>query len=374
MRQEEFEAKRDEFLALLAQVASIPRPRRDYSTLNNATFAAIEFIRRLMEIQGFFMAHYRVTGRLPVTKKDIQHILVASMTLTSTRLAAIYCACSDATLVGLLADLKIEELFIGAELEKRIADKRIGAVLILAPFFLGHSPSEEWITKKLEVDKIKAFDRDMAVEAHDIRYDSITRAFELAANLEVDPYDPGPLPSFPLPLQPYEASFWNVGLAKAWRKGHDTLRKGLVPVLRGDAEAIPERVREYRREEWRKIARRGKIREGTEEFPTDGPEAWRAQQDFDEVAKGMRGEDINSETVGDIPTPEDSVAERETGVHAYDYVTSRWGEKGQKYLDTLIATEGNVTAASEAAGISRVTGTLWRKEIQIKLSGKKPTK
>jgi len=95
MKQEDFEAKREKFLALLAQVANTPRPFCDYSTLSNATLAGIEFLRRLMEVQGFFMAHYRVTGRLPTTKKEIDHILVASINLTTASLAAIYCACSD---------------------------------------------------------------------------------------------------------------------------------------------------------------------------------------------------------------------------------------------------------------------------------------
>jgi hypothetical protein len=368
------QAKQNEFLNILDNVCSIPRPLRDYSKLSSATFAACEFIRRLMEIQGFFMAYYRATGKLPVTKKGIEHILVASMSLTPTSLAAIYCACSDFALVSLLANLKIEELFIGAELEKRLADKSIGTVLVLAPFFTGTPPTEKWLTKKLKVDNIKAHNPLREQEMHDIRYDSITRALELAGKLESPIYDPGPLPRFPLEMRPVEASFWNVALAKAWRNGHKTLRKGIIPVLENRSEAIPDEVRNSRREKWRTIARREKIRKGTDDFPADGPAAWRAQQDFAETARSMRGQDIESETVGNIPTPEDSLVERETGAHAYAYVTSRWGEKGQKYLDTLIATEGNVSAASKAAGISRVTGTLWRKEIQIKLSEKKPTK
>jgi hypothetical protein len=79
------------------------------------------------------------------------------MDLTPMRLAAIYCACPDTALVGLLAELEIEELFIAAELQKRIADKRIGTVLVLAPFFGGSAPTEKWLTKKLKVDRIKSY-------------------------------------------------------------------------------------------------------------------------------------------------------------------------------------------------------------------------
>jgi hypothetical protein len=258
MKQEEFEAKREEFLALFNQVAAIPRPLYDYSKLSNSTFAAIEFIRRLMEIQAFFMAHFRVTRKLPATKKDITHILVASMDLNPTQLAAIYCRCPDDGLVGLLVNLKIEELFVGAELEKRLADKRIGTVMILAPFFTGESPTEKWLTKALKVDKIKAY-RPHEQEKHDIQYDSITRAYELARSLELRGFEPGPIPPFPLEMTPYESSFWEAGLGNVWRKGHDTLRRGLIPVLQGEAERIPAKVREYRREQWRKIKERGKL-------------------------------------------------------------------------------------------------------------------
>src|SRR5262249_51286763 len=108
-------AKRKEFASILNQVASIPRPRLDYRTLSNATLAGCEFIRRLMEIHGFFMAHHRVTGNVPVSKKGLEHLLVVSLNLTPLRLAAIYNACSDGALVSLLANLEIEELFIGIE-------------------------------------------------------------------------------------------------------------------------------------------------------------------------------------------------------------------------------------------------------------------
>ena len=208
-----------------------------------------------MEIQAFFMALYRATGKFPISKKVLEYVLVASMKFTPSELAEICDAYPDGRLVYLLADLKIEELFIAAELERRLADKRIGTVLILDPFFTGTQPSEGWLTKELKVDKIKAY-RGYIQDENDIRQDSITRAFELGADLLSDSYDPGPLPEFPLEMQPHEASLWNVGLAKVWKRGHETLRKGLIPVLQGDAENIPEKVRNHRREEWRKIASR----------------------------------------------------------------------------------------------------------------------
>src|SRR4030095_10627732 len=145
------QAKQNEFFSILNQVADIPRPRLDYSALMNATLAGLEFLRRLMEIQGFFMALYRATGKVPVTKKGVKDILVASMNITPSSLAEIYNASSDKPLVHLLADLKFEELFIGAELVTRLIDKRIGTVLVLAPFFDGPEPSVKWYEKNFKL-------------------------------------------------------------------------------------------------------------------------------------------------------------------------------------------------------------------------------
>jgi hypothetical protein len=389
MQQQELKAKREEFRALLGQVASFPRPFLDYSKLSNATFADIQFARRLMEVQSFFMAHFRATGKLPATEKDIGHILVASMNLTPTGLAALYCGCSDTAIVSLLAHLKIEELFIGAELEKRLGDKRIGTVMILVPFFEGSKPIDkwQWLTNELGTDKIKYHGRDRAKENHDLRVDSVMRALEMAANLEAPSYEPGPLPPFPLDLHPAERSFWNTGLAKAWRRGHETLRKGVIPVLDGDAEHISRSAANYPSDERKKARLRWKMLHGINRAPASAAKgeketveaqraAWRAEWDISELAAKEihpNTEAIHAEVNAKIGTPEDSMAEREIGAEAYDYALSRLGERGRQFLDELIASEGNVSVAAKAAGISRVTGHKWRTELQILLSKNKLT-
>jgi hypothetical protein len=366
--------RREEFKSILARVASVPRPLLDYSTFSNATFAGCEFIRRLMEIQCGLMLFFRSTGQLPVTQDGLNLILTRSMEITLRDLAEDYELCGEREITALLAHLKIEELFIGAEIEKRLADKRIGTAIILVPFFEGSKPIEKWLTKELRVDKIKAHGKDKAVEDYDIRGDSVMRALKMAANLESSSYEPGPLPAFPLEMNHHEASFWNGYLAKVWMRGHTTLRQGLIPVLNGDAERIPKQVRECRREDWKKIARHKRFLEGTDKFPTNGPEAWRADWDFSERAAVGRYEDIKPETMGDILQPEESLSAREIGAEAYDYVRAQHGEQGRIYLDTLIATEGNVSKASQAADVSRVTGHKWRTEIRNFISKKNPAK
>jgi|SRR5262245_47504617 len=87
-----------------------------------------------------------------------------------------------------------------------------------------------------------------------------------------------------------------------------------------------------------------------------------------------RDKDIELETMGVISPPEESLGEREQGAQAYDYAKACWGDQGLRYLDTLIATEGNVAGASKAAGVSRVTGHKWRTELRNFISQKNPAK
>jgi hypothetical protein len=377
------QAKQNEFFSILNQVADIPRPRLDYSTLSNATLAGCEFIRRLMEIQGFFMAHHRVTGKVPVNRKDLEHLLVLSMNLTPLRLAAIYNACSDAALVSLLADLEVEELFLGVEIERRLADKRIGTVMILAPFFEGSNPIDkwQWLTKELGADKIKYRGRDRAKENHDLRVDLVMRALKKAATLEAPSYEPGPLPPFPLDLHPAERSFWNTGLAKVWRRGHKTLRKGLITILNGDAEDISRSAANYPGDEGKKARRRWEMLHGIKRSPVDKSEAWRTKWDISELAAKEPihpdTETINAEVNARISTPHEYLlrneyenGEMKDASLAYEYAERRWGKEGRAFLDTLSQEKGTVTDAARAAGRSRKTAHKRLKELRKHLSKK----
>ena len=285
--------------------------------------------------------------------------------------------------------MKIEELFIAAELERRIADKRIGTVLIVAPFFEGSKPIEkwQWLTKELGVENIKYRGRDRAKEDHDIRTDSVMRALEMAVNLEASSYEPGPIPMFPLKMHPPEASFWNIWLGKVWRKGHETLRRGLIPVLSGDAEHISKGIVNYRDTERKKARNQWETLHGINRGPASAVKsesktveaqqaAWRAEWDISELAAKEIHPDtkaIHAEVNGKIAPTEDSFAEREIGQEAYDHILSRLGKNCRDFLGQLIANKGNVKAASEAVGVSRTTGHAWKKEIEIFLRKKNPT-
>jgi hypothetical protein len=49
----------DELKELIAQVAAMPRPKMDYTTMSPPDFAVIQFIHRMFEIQASYIALLR---------------------------------------------------------------------------------------------------------------------------------------------------------------------------------------------------------------------------------------------------------------------------------------------------------------------------
>lgn len=94
-------------------------------------------------------------------------------------------------------------------------------------------PNDKWYEKNFNMKFGKKKDT-----RHDRPEDSFLRALEIIAKLESPYYEPGPPPDFPLEMKSQEALFWNVCFTNIWLKGQTTLRKGLIPVLNGDAERI----------------------------------------------------------------------------------------------------------------------------------------
>ncbi len=187
-------------------------------------------------------------------------------------------------------------------------------------------------------------------------------------------------------MNPHEASFWNGYLAKVWRKGHETLRKGLIPVLNGDAESVPKSVANYRDEERKKATVVGRCFDGIKRPPAsdselsesfrDEADASEDEADCELVPKAIHPDTqaIHDNISHKIATPEDNMADRELGAQAYNCALSHFGDRGVKFLNELIASNGNVKAASEAAGVSRVTGHKWRTKLEIIRPKKNPTK
>src|SRR4030095_5127947 len=114
---------------------------------------------------------------------------------------------------------------------------------------------------------------------------------------------------------PAERSFWNTGLAKVWRRGHKTLRKGLITILNGDAEDISRSAANYPGDEGKKARRRWEMLHGIKRSPVDKSEAWRTKWDISELAAKEPihpdTETINAEVNARISTPHEYLLRNE---------------------------------------------------------------
>ncbi|TAK06100.1 hypothetical protein EPO44_05805 [bacterium] len=262
-----------EFDRIWDTIAGAPKPKTDYSKLSHPDFIRLHFLRRLLEIQASFMAilrsaanMYRVFKVVPAQIKEhaelsLEEIMQWAQALTPKVLYENYCTYPAPVLTGLLLDLKIEEVFMEAELGRRFESKKVASEFVILDW--GGLDRTKEIKRLLQVDKIKSF-RPWEQEDSDIKQEALTKALELwrePGNVPVE--ESSPLPAFPLenflPMLPSEREFWDGPMARAWEDGKKAWLRAVIPVLQGEKETIPQKVREQRREEWRKIARREKL-------------------------------------------------------------------------------------------------------------------
>jgi hypothetical protein len=314
-------SKRRQFDKIIEIVVKGQRPKTDYRWLSHVDFLGLDFLRRILEIQTSYMLLLRSFAAMyrrgfmaePVATKgylSLQELFEWSRTVGMKELYEVYCSYPDRTLVGLLVDLKLEEPFLHDEFARRLADKPFTSELILLDW--GGLDREKEVEKLLRVNKIKSF-RPVKQSDEDIKQSAWAKTLELWRQPGVEFWRPGsvldnelltPLPGFPgaphIRMLPPEKEFWEGSMAKAWRDGKMTFLREGVPMLAGEKETIPQRAREHRRTEWKTLARREKIFSGQEDFPEDGPEAWRTVWDHSEAAKNQRQKEIRDEIHPDL--------------------------------------------------------------------------
>jgi hypothetical protein len=340
--------QRRELEAILNAAASRSRPALNYAVLSAGKFVILwtymiaveDFSKQLVAVCGG-----RVRGGQLSNGKFNEIMNRAETPLTRAKILGLGEWFFEPRLFGILAECMYEFPYGVGELERRLEDHQIAKDLIIVPLTTGLEVGRARAEKLLKVDSIPTYSpRDYATD--DLKQEVFQAVLE---TIEEDAtIDHVPLPSFPLPLalgpEIKRIIDWETDIAEVWRRDEERRRK-IKAGLESTDEVLKEKARESLRDLWATIKRRKTI--------------------FD-----RQRDDIKSKTFGNISTPEDSLMDREEGIRAYDYVKARRGEQGRIYLDTLIATGGNVAVASKAAGVSRVTGNNWRRELQIQLSRK----
>jgi hypothetical protein len=137
------------------------------------------------------------------------------------------------------------------------------------------------------------------------------------------------IPQFPVK----DGASWDGIHAARWEtEVKQSLRK-VLPILYGTSEEIPENVRLYLREEWKKERGRRAIMDGVDNFPklkTAPTEAWRADWDWTKSARENRHEDIRREV---HPSPDENTkATPDVSAKMFEVLKEaqrhkRWGPK-----------------------------------------------
>jgi len=222
---------------------------------------------------------------------------------------------------------------IYAELRKRFDRLPVGAALYRA--VVGRPKGRDALLRSLRVERIKSFrqakesDQDLRSEAVEAAWQKFSVMYESAAE------------NVGLPRQ-VTISSGGEGPRFDWKQ----LRKSEVnaslalflPLLRGDAERLPEKVHQRLRdhfEKWNAAKRAGM------EFSL-----------FDEEGSPASEPEI-----------EELIAPREMAASLLKVAEDRWGERGGAFVQAL--SEGaKVAEAAKVAGVSRTTANKYTRELR----------
>jgi hypothetical protein len=350
------------------------RPMELYSKLSTARLITGFYLEnRLFEMQAYFMLLHRARLGLPISFREWQ---LKSRELELTDLEPLYNRCRDDLLVQLMIMLKIKWRWMLEELHKRFDP--LGMNVLMEKW---EDVERIWIQKrrlKFIFDDNGHSSTEQAMEAGDVSQQGMLKGLELLeqagkSSLEEDAHRPFlelRRPSFPLPLDELERKAWDALLEESWSSSLQAAFGKVVPLLRGDAKSIGNRVDNFLNGARRKAKRRKQIVKGRDEFPETGPESWRAEWDFSRTASIARAGEIVAETNRRLFNPEEWLAAKQRDEaksrhsdRAYAIAIKRSGKKGGVFLDAL--KEGkNVSDAATAAGINRRTATRIKEAIR----------
>lgn len=275
--------------------------------------------------------------------------------------------CSDDRPLQFLAWLGVQQQPLLSELEKRLAPRTVGNVLLNT--IQGGPPELTKLKATLKVERMKSFrvrkedDEDLralAVEKAWKRYSDAGKMGVPSLAYLVVPEERVPsvlekiasgppallIPVPPLPLE--EAGLSAMDIGDRWMAVSfiSSIELGgfferLVPVLQGQMETLPQRVHEDLRTHWGK---------------------WAAQK-----RTGVE-DTLEEDTLVDAETvsAEGEVINRDLVALAYKLATAQWGERGRRFLDALHSGKP-VEEASKVARISRQTGHKYLRKLREKL-------
>ena len=341
--------------AILDAAASRARPVRNYAQMPAEEFVIIWHYLicvRTFSVMLLESGVSRSRGQM-ISNRELHEIdKISQPPITRENILGLAEWYFEPGLFWVFAELMCEEPHIINELERRLSDRRITKNLVITRLTVGVKGNIPLVKKLLKIDKIQAFPTtDRAIESADLKQQALLKALD--AIDEESKIRFVPFPPYPLLLRPDIRQVWETEVAESWkREMESSLGKIKAGLLLKD-EVLQQKVREHLRNFWDTIKGRKTVFAGRENFPFEGPEAWRADWDHEPHAKRSRQEEIQSEV---HPKPDEKVKTApDISARMFEVLKEvqkqkRWGKKAIKafryYLDGKTEKE-----ASRLAGI-----------------------
>lgn len=250
-----------DFKAFVRDVIQSHVPLADYSKVSDKHLIELNAWCRIVECQCVAMLLYRGTNlNLGVDENALKAMQYAS-DLTPSALAGLYDADGDREVVELLLHDKIEWVLIRREARRRLSNRPVGRMFLRLEL---DPKNTEPFEKIMQIDRIKRSDRPWEEDVGDTKQKSWRKGLELYREsgeailkdgISIQLYR-----NFSVNMHPPEREYWE-WLTSMWSPSTSEVLLRVFPALSGDAELLPQRVRDYRREEWRTAKRREKKRE-----------------------------------------------------------------------------------------------------------------
>ncbi len=336
-----------DFDTLIEAAAGLPRPKLPYAELPTDALLSVHFYLQLIVCQLSYMILLRASGA-----KDVDEVVRWSRELSWERLREVYAVYPRLDLFVMLADMKMEEPIIGAEIVRRLelADRPVTKAFIELDWVRDDDVDEDKartqkLLRLLKVDYLSTH-REWDQTNEELRLNALEAGLE--AWRQWDPVRPRtdallPFMIPPVQMLPAELAFWKGPMARAWQQGCATFHSEMLPILTGKKESLATKTRDHLRQEWGIASNRLKICEEhgytiaqeMESSPAPAPDA---------VLESKENQESN---------------------HLYLNVLARFGaDKGRRLVDALSAGKTHKQAC-RLAGISRKSFYKYTKSLKV---------
>ena len=354
----------EHFQALIHEVETNYRPQCEYSKLPDEI---LSILLVLADCSGIYcVARILAAAKSEWPRKEIvRKSLLLAFNPNENNLAWLSKQYPYEEPLRFLVELRLNVRDINKEMLKRSASHKLGRAMLVALVTNSEKPLKKELLKSRDGGKTlkkRTWSPDKDVQ-EDREAEAIGRAWKFFDKLTasaIKGVEGNYLPALPESIKVPDAPAWLVNyLAAKFKDILDKALRSLKPILDGRAERMAKSAHQTVRNKIQTLNRRKSILAGTNHFPKQGSESWRADWDFSKSAITTRSAELQNETMGRTSIPEDVLSENQTRredlketlrvtTRAYELAAKRSGKKGIIFLDELKAGKTEIEAANSA--------------------------